>query len=622
MPIESFRPARPPDARPEGVRRFRSSGTTAGGDLRSAADFSAAGIAAYREGALAAFAAMLTQLGVGAEVPGISLIPPVTDWPESSLAQMVAWIAEERVVRYVESVPPDLATPVWVFGTAFHFVNSIDAGLGTKLPPGSLIIETGGTKGKSRSVERGALYEDLERVFGVPLERIVSEYGMCELASQAYDWGRLEERVFRFPTWVETGVATGPGVVEATGIGLLVVGDPKRIDVLGAAIRTEDMAEVFADGSFRLLGRARGAPLKGCSLLAEEIVAKRSTRIVAARPRTRSTGVSVRARVEGFFAAEAESLLAQELGSRDLARATVEDVRASLPTSDAAWSEAAARAVGSSAPQRWLFVLPRSHSIAGLHPIAMGVAAGLDVTVRQTPSIFLEAYLALFPEVARLDTAFRIASPADVERFDAILAFGSDETIAAIEAASGKPVVGFGERAGVALLSAAETQDPAVAVQLARDAFSLSQAGCVSTRLAVVIGESADAPALARNLGAATRALHGWPSLPLDVRLGMEIERARFERLGFELILPQEPGAPLVAVTRTPCREMLARRAYCLPLFLPQNASLSFMSTIGTLTASPQTLGAAKREGLSFRPLGAAHAISWNGAHEGRPLFS
>ena len=75
-----------------------------------------------------------------------------------------------------------------LFGTAFAFVQLFDGtrhSLG-QLPPGSLVIETGGFKGRTREVPREELYALFGSRLGVPLENCHSEYGMSEMASQFY----------------------------------------------------------------------------------------------------------------------------------------------------------------------------------------------------------------------------------------------------------------------------------------------------------------------------------------------------------------------------------------------------------------------------------------------------
>ena len=95
--------------------------------------------------------------------------------------------------------------PLWLFGTAFHWLNALDAGLCEPLPRGSVVFETGGTKGKSREVTREQLFEEIAAGFSVPTTAIVSEYGMSELACQAYDFvpfglgADLKDRRFKFP---------------------------------------------------------------------------------------------------------------------------------------------------------------------------------------------------------------------------------------------------------------------------------------------------------------------------------------------------------------------------------------------------------------------------------------
>ena len=77
------------------------------------------------------------------------------------------------------------------------------------LPPGSRVMETGGYKGRSRTIPKSELHSLICQRLGVPLQNLVSEYGMSELSSQAYDVAigephgevRIGCGVFRFPPW-------------------------------------------------------------------------------------------------------------------------------------------------------------------------------------------------------------------------------------------------------------------------------------------------------------------------------------------------------------------------------------------------------------------------------------
>src|SRR5205085_11334975 len=94
--------------------------------------------------------------------------------------------------------------PLILLGTAFSFVHLLDdfieKNLSFELPPGSRALETGGYKGRSRSLPKAELHSLITEKLGIPADRIVSEYGMSELSSQAYDSG-AGPRLFRFPPW-------------------------------------------------------------------------------------------------------------------------------------------------------------------------------------------------------------------------------------------------------------------------------------------------------------------------------------------------------------------------------------------------------------------------------------
>jgi hypothetical protein len=81
--------------------------------------------------------------------------------------------------------------PLLMLGTAFSFVQLLDhladRDLCFQLPPGSCVLETGGYKGRSRSLPKPALHSLITERLGIPSTHVVCEYGMSELSSQAYD---------------------------------------------------------------------------------------------------------------------------------------------------------------------------------------------------------------------------------------------------------------------------------------------------------------------------------------------------------------------------------------------------------------------------------------------------
>jgi hypothetical protein len=155
-----------------------------------------------------------------------------------------------------------------VFGTAFSFVHLLDyladRDLRFELPPGSCALETGGYKGRSRSLRKEALHVLISQRLGIAPSHIVCEYGMSELSSQAYDL----EGIFHFPPWARVQIVspeTGCEVSEGE-TGLIRALDLANVYSV-MAIQTEDLGIRRGDG-FTLVGRAALVEPRGCSLLA------------------------------------------------------------------------------------------------------------------------------------------------------------------------------------------------------------------------------------------------------------------------------------------------------------------------------------------------------------------
>jgi Acyl-protein synthetase, LuxE len=157
--------------------------------------------------------------------------------------------------------------PLGLLGTAFSFVGLLDhlqtAGKRFALPKGSRIMETGGYKGRTRTVPKAQLRQMMSKFLGVSASAVLAEYGMSELSSQAYE---SAGGIFHFPPWArarvvspETGAEAGEGET-----GLLRVFDLANIGSV-MAVQTEDLAVRREDG-FELLGRAETAEPRGCSL--------------------------------------------------------------------------------------------------------------------------------------------------------------------------------------------------------------------------------------------------------------------------------------------------------------------------------------------------------------------
>ncbi|KAB2666121.1 MAG: long-chain fatty acid--CoA ligase, partial [Verrucomicrobia bacterium] len=155
-----------------------------------------------------------------------------------------------------------------VAGTAFGFVHLVD-GLASRrvrvrLPSGSRAMETGGYKGRSRTMPKPELHAAIREALGIPDAALATEYGMSELGSQAYDrvatpgdGARAEApRRLRFPPWCRVRVVS-PETGNQVAFGEL--GTVRVLDLANvwsvAAVQTGDVARRWPDG-FDLIGRA------------------------------------------------------------------------------------------------------------------------------------------------------------------------------------------------------------------------------------------------------------------------------------------------------------------------------------------------------------------------------
>ncbi len=128
----------------------------------------------------------------------------------------------------------------------------------------TIVLETGGMKGRGREPIRAEVHEVFRKAWGDQFE-IHSEYGMTELLSQGYS---QEDNGFQTPPWMRI-------VLREVDDPLAVSLENKRggINVVDLAnyyscpfLATDDLGEKMGDG-FRVLGRLSTAETRGCNLL-------------------------------------------------------------------------------------------------------------------------------------------------------------------------------------------------------------------------------------------------------------------------------------------------------------------------------------------------------------------
>lgn len=128
----------------------------------------------------------------------------------------------------------------------------------------TIIMETGGMKGKRKEMIREELHQILQNGFGV--KSIHSEYGMTELLSQAYSLG---EGVFSCPEWMQILIRDPEDALtylESERTGGINVIDLANINSC-SFIATQDLGKKFTNGDFEVLGRFDHTDIRGCNLM-------------------------------------------------------------------------------------------------------------------------------------------------------------------------------------------------------------------------------------------------------------------------------------------------------------------------------------------------------------------
>lgn len=127
----------------------------------------------------------------------------------------------------------------------------------------TMVMETGGMKGRRKELIRSELHARLNKGFGT--QKIHSEYGMTELLSQAYSKGN---GLFECPPWMKTLVRNTENPLEVT---LQGTGGLNIIDLANqhscAFIATQDLGTVFESGVFTVNGRFDHSDVRGCNLM-------------------------------------------------------------------------------------------------------------------------------------------------------------------------------------------------------------------------------------------------------------------------------------------------------------------------------------------------------------------
>lgn len=250
LPIEFFKTHRVYCGASEPELAFRSSGT---GGERSVHHI--ARLKDYERTFRAGFERAYGKANIYALLPGYR--------PESSLIYMVRGLGG-RFFSHAEALYEALAADEGrkiLFGVSHALLD-----LTGHVPTGTIVMETGGMKGRREELSKQELHRQLCAALGV--KEIHSEYGMAELSSQAWSLGGGR---FVCPPWmrvVARDVNDPFRPLPAGQRGGLNITDLANLHSC-AFIQTQDVGTVNADGTFTVEGRISRSEIRGCNLLME-----------------------------------------------------------------------------------------------------------------------------------------------------------------------------------------------------------------------------------------------------------------------------------------------------------------------------------------------------------------
>lgn len=203
----------------------------------------------------------------------LALLPSYLEREGSSLIYMVNKLVElskengsgfylYNIDELIENLNKNKDKKTLLFGVSFALLELAEK---HKLNlEGSIIMETGGMKGRREEITKEELHSILKKKLGV--EAIHSEYGMTELLSQAYSKG---DNLFFCPPWMKILIReiNDPFYFVSNN----QTGGINIIDLANlyscSFIETKDLGKTHKDDSFEILGRFDNSDIRGCNLL-------------------------------------------------------------------------------------------------------------------------------------------------------------------------------------------------------------------------------------------------------------------------------------------------------------------------------------------------------------------
>ncbi|HSZ71624.1 MAG TPA: hypothetical protein VK750_03040 [Cytophagaceae bacterium] len=206
----------------------------------------------------------------------IACLPSYYDNKESSLLYMVNHfiaLSENPLSGYYDFSSDRLGEVLeacqitgkkaWIIGVTYALLDWAENNKKITLDDSTVVLETGGMKGRRKELIRSELHERLKMGLGVA--KIYSEYGMCEMLSQAYCF---ENEQFEGVPWLRFGLRelNDPFNSLQEGSGVIRVFDLANMDSC-CFLETQDIGQRDTSGKLKILGRIDNSDIRGCNLL-------------------------------------------------------------------------------------------------------------------------------------------------------------------------------------------------------------------------------------------------------------------------------------------------------------------------------------------------------------------
>ena len=523
----------------------------------------------------------------GVPKSGLSLVSPAVD---SSLGHMCRSFApqmrqgfdldvgvrREFCWTYLENVKEAIFFP----GTAFAFDALVSGRVEPcPLPDGSVIMVTGGYKGRTANLDSEDLATALKRIFVGA--KIVGEYGMTELSSQL--WSPSLDSHFVPPHWMKV-IAVDPFTGhETNGRGQLRFFDLANHQSV-MAIETRDEGIVHQDGSLTLFGRLPDAPARGCSLTVEAVDRHfKMTQVIQSHrpPYERQPYKSHKRPLAIEPVCRALSKLQTHPNLTTWTQGiSVENAMWGLKHCLQSINQSGLKQClnGGVRPSRVTVVTSYGVCVSGLEWIALAAASGAKTTIKAPKygaQIYTDFARALSEEGLNVSctTAYELGSP------DWIIAFGSDETIQALhQRYPDTPIQSYGHRFSFAVVDALRCDIKA----LARNILAYDTRGCMAPVACFILNHSTNFDiALAEALHADTLR---YPPGSQESLLGPELRRrqglarilgSQITQSGFELLNLPSPCFFPSALPRTAVIHPIKNTSELHATVEPWNAQIS-----------------------------------------------